>query len=55
MSWFIINTRDNITTEFGNSEEAIKFYNETCVDLKNNNCWGIYLERPHGFFNINNR
>ncbi len=50
MSWFIINTQDKKITEFESNSQAMSFYDKTCVDLENKNCWGIFVQRPHGFF-----
>jgi len=39
MTWKVINTRTNKIDNFEDVDEAIKFYNKTCVDLERNNGW----------------
>jgi len=50
MNWFIVNTKTDVITEFEHKKTAMKFYQDTCVNIEENNCWGIFLQRPHGFF-----
>ncbi len=50
--WYIINhypKMDDIT-EFESQRDALKFYEENCVDREKNTCWGVFIQRPKGFF-----
>lgn len=38
--------------EFEDQSKAVEFYENNCVDRKNNNCWGVIIQRPKGFFKI---
>ena len=43
--WLVINTRSGKTDKFEKLDDAKSFYDETCVNLKENNCWGILIQR----------
>ena len=48
--WWIINFRDNTHKGFEDQDEALQYYDETCVDHEANSCWGAYIQRPADFF-----
>lgn len=50
--WYVINHYPKLDdiTEFETQDDAAQFYEKNCIDKENNNCWGIMLERPIGFF-----
>lgn len=48
--WFVINTRDDSIHKTNDLGRAKEFYNQTCVNLKENNCWGILLNRTENTF-----
>ena len=49
--WFIYNVRNKKWNNFEDLKKAKEFYNETCIDYKNNNCWGLIIQRPANFLN----
>ena len=48
--WYIIDPKKARIDSFEDKEEAIKFYNKNCVNGEKTNCWGLFIQRPKGFF-----
>jgi len=52
--WYVIRHFPNLEhiASFKSQSAAVEFYENNCVDRKNNNCWGAIVKRPKGFFDI---
>lgn len=50
MTWWVIDTKHKKHYPFEDKDAAISFYLKFMVNERDNNCWGIMLQRPRNYF-----